>query len=129
MCPFCKDSHPISPFVPSSCGTFVEVTAVQEVVRAKYNKNIKCAKCGQGGGEMVQWQNAYIHANDCTPGVRTMAEPPKYSKLAGVIYNMQAGWIKTQLEKITGKAVPVDEVTPNGTKTGVVLGHFFYGKT
>ena len=129
MCPFCKPSHPVVPFQQASCGTMIEVNAVQEVIRAKFDKRIKCAKCGQGGGEMVRWQNAFLHVNDCTPGVKTMAEPPKYSKLAGVVYDMPASWFKTQLEKITGRAVPVDEITPDGTKTGVVLGHFFYGKT
>ena len=129
MCPFCKPSHPVVPFQQAQCGTMIEVQAVQEVYRAKFDKRIKCAKCGQGGGEMVRWQNAFLHVIDCAPEIRTMAEPPKYSKLAGVVYNMQASWIKSQLEKFTGKAVPVDEVTPDGQKTGVVLGHFFYGKT
>jgi hypothetical protein len=128
MCPFCKPSHAIFPFQPSACGTMVEVSATQEVLHAKRARNIKCAKCGQGGGDMVKWQNAYIHTHDCSPEIKTMAEPPKYSKLAGVVYKMNASWVKSQIEKLTGRAVPVDEVTPDGVRTGTVLGHFFYRK-
>lgn len=109
----------------SLCGTRLEVRAVQVVFRAKYQKDMICVKCGQGGGDMVRFQNAFIHADDCMPGVATFTEPPKYSKVAKLLYNFPA-FIKSIIEKKYGKIMPVDEVNPQGERTGVVLGYFFY---
>jgi hypothetical protein len=125
-CPFCKPSHKIMPGMEALCGTRLEVRAVQIVFKAKYEKDMKCAKCGQGGGEMVRFQNAFIHANDCTPGVATLTEAPKFSKWAQIVWGIPWPALKARIEKRTGKAMPVDEVTPDGARTGVVLGHFFF---
>ena len=124
-CPFCKPSHKILPGMEAMCGTRLEVRAVQIVFKAKYEKNMKCAKCGQGGGEMVRVSNAYVHTNDCTPGSTFLTETPAFSKLAGLVHKLPV-ILRSRVEKYTGRAMPVDEVTPTGERTGVVLGHFFY---
>jgi len=124
-CPFCKPSHKILPGMEALCGTRLEVRAVQIVFKARYEKDMKCAKCGGGGGEMVRFQNAFVHTHDCTPGVATLTEPPKFSRWAAFVAKLPDS-LKNRIEKRTGKAMPVDEVTPTGERTGVVLGHFFY---
>jgi hypothetical protein len=98
--------------------------AVQTVYRAKFIKDMVCAKCGQGGGDMVRFQNAFIHVNDCSPGVVTLVEPPSLSFWARRVYFMPI-WFKSRIEKRTGRAMPVDEVLPDGQRTGKVLGYFF----
>lgn len=123
-CPFCKPTHKIAPGMESLCGTRLEVRAVQIVIRAKYQKDMVCVKCGKGGGDMVRFQNAFIHANDCTPGVATLTEPPEYSRLAKWIYKLPE-FIKSRIEKKYGNIMPVDEVNQKGERTGVVLGYFF----
>jgi hypothetical protein len=124
-CPFCKPTHKILPGMEYPCGTRIEVRAAQMVFKAKYEKNMVCAKCRKGGGEMVRFQNAFIHTHDCTPGVATFTEPPKFSKIAEAL-SRSPEWLKDRVEKRFGKIMPVDEVTPDGTRTGVVLGYFFY---
>ena len=126
MCPFCNPSHPIMPFIPSPCGTVVEVTAVQLVFRAKYAKDMICAKCGQGGGEMVVWNEAFIHTHDCTPGTATLLVEPKYSKIAKAVFGLSDGKIKTLIQNILGEAKEVAEAKPDGKRTGKILGYFFY---
>jgi hypothetical protein len=126
LCPFCNPTHPLRADQATACGTIVRVQAVQTVFRSNYSrKNMVCVKCGKGGGEMVVWQNnAFVHTHDCSPGVAAMNEPPKISKAAGIIYNLHPR-IKTLIELVTGKTMKVDEVTPDGKRTGVILGHFF----
>ena len=126
MCPFCKPSHPISPFALSPCGTMVEVRATQEVIRARYDKKIKCAKCGEGGGDVVRWQNAYVHVHDCAPDIKTLSSEPKFSNFAKMVYNLSDGLFKRTIQRYMGRAVTVDEVTPDGKRTGVILGYFFH---
>lgn len=124
-CPFCFPSHPLDPSKVAACGTHIEVHAVQEIIRAKLVNDLKCIKCGQGGGEMVRFQNAYIHTHDCTPGKTVITEEPQYSRLAKVIYNFP-DFLKRPLEKRLGRASPVEEIDTSGAKTGEVLGYFFY---
>lgn len=124
MCPFCAEPHPISPFAPAPCGTRVVVTAEQVVYRAAYNKKMVCAKCHKGGGNMVLWHNAFLHTPDCDPTIRTPINPPEFSKLAGWIYKRK-GFIRDTLEKVYGKVMAVEEVTPDGTLTGTILGYYF----
>lgn len=126
MCPFCDPTHPILPFVPSACGTGIEIKAIQKIYEGKYNKDMICAKCHERGGKMVLWNNAFIHAHNCTPGVSVLAEEPKYSRVARFVYGMKEGKIKDLIQNRLGRAVAVDEVTPEGNKTGRVLGHFFH---
>ena len=123
-CPFCKPTHKILPGAESACGTRPEVRAVQMVFRAKYEKDMICAKCGQGGGEMVMFRNAFVHAYDCTPGVATLVEEPKFTPLAQIVYKLPSA-LKSRIEKHTGRAMQVDEVMPTGERTGKVLGYTF----
>jgi len=126
ICPFCETPHALRPDRTSSCGTRLVLTAEQTVLRAKYEKNVVCVKCGKGGGEMVMRQNAFVHKSDCTPGVAFLTEPPKFSKLAYFIGKIKQGRIRNTIESFMGKAMPVDEVLENGTRTGTVLGYFFH---
>lgn len=126
ICPFCKVPHPLYPNTPAKCGTHLVLSAEQTVFRAKADKRFVCVKCGKGGGEMVKYQNAYIHIEDCSPGVMTMTEPPRFSRLAGVVGGIKSERARKFIEQFTGRSMPVDEVTENGTRTGVVLGHFFF---
>jgi len=128
LCPFCADPHPIMPFVASPCGTMVTFYAEQTIYRAKADKRFVCAKCGEGNGEMVKWNDAFIHVPDCKPEVKTLLEPPTYSKLARYIHNMRDGKIKGFSQRVFGRTVAVEEVTPDGKLTGRVLGYFFQRK-
>lgn len=121
-CPFCVPTHPLRPDVGSACGTMLQVRAVQRVYRAKYEKHMTCVKCGKGDGEMVLFQNGFIHTHDCAPGVVALADPPKYSELAKRVHGTR--WQKL-IERIYGEIMPVHEVNPDGTKTGVTIGYFF----
>jgi len=125
LCPFCKPTHTLHPDIPSACGTKLILTAEQAVFRAKFNKKMICAKCHNGGGEMVIYQGGYIHTHDCAPGVMTMTVPPEFSDFAKHVYGFPE-WIKKRVQRYTGVAVPVEEILPNGTRTGVVLGYFFH---
>ena len=126
LCPFCTPSHPLNPAMPSLCGTTLILTAEQTTIRAKYQKNLVCVKCGKGGGEMVMFQNSYIHTHDCKPGVMTMTNPPKYSNFAALTYKLQNKFLKSNIERFTGRAMPVEEIDTKGNKTGVILGYFFW---
>jgi len=123
LCPFCKPAHELHPGFVEPCGTRLQLSAVQQVLKAKYSKSV-CAKCGKGGGELVRWMNAFIHTNDCSPDVMTMTVPTKFSKLAGIIYNSPIRARKF-FEKFTGQTMAATEVKPDGTRTGVTLGYFF----
>lgn len=125
MCPFCKPSHPLIMGGTALCGTDLQVRAIQTVFKAKYEKGMLCAKCGKGGGEMVMFQNAFVHINDCMPGVATLTQPPKFSLIARLLYRFPER-IKNALKKKFGEIMPVAEVLPDGTRTGKTLGYFFY---
>jgi len=123
-CPFCKPSHPLRADNKSTCGTVMQIRAVQVVYKAKYDNKLVCVKCGHGGGEMVRFQTSFIHTHDCSPGVATFTEPPNYSMLAKLLYKLPVR-ARTLLERTTGKIVPVEEVTEIGEKTGKIFGYIF----
>lgn len=125
MCPFCNPSHPLQPNVPALCGTMLVLTAEQIMFRAKFQKNMVCVKCGKGDGMMVMFQKAFIHTHDCAPGVIAMTEPPNYSKWAERVFAIKNEKLKKLIEKYTGRAVQVEEVTPGAIKTGVIFGYYF----
>lgn len=128
MCPFCKPSHPILPFVPSGCGTLVEFQAVQTVYRAKYREGMICVKCGKDKGEMVKFNDGYVHNYDCSPGTTTLTVLPDISLFAKFVFGMKDGRIKKYIQSKMGVASEVKEVTPNGELTGKTLGYFFHRK-
>lgn len=125
MCPFCKPSHVLIPGTTAKCGTDLQVRAVQMMFNAKYEKDMVCVKCGKGGGRMVRFQNSFVHADDCTPGVATLTEAPKFSTMARVMFHLPDR-IKELFKTSLGEIMPVAEVTPDGTRTGKTLGYFFY---
>ena len=125
LCPFCTPPHPINPDSPALCGTILQVRALQVVYKAKKYGNEVCVKCQKGGGQMVLFQGALVHTHDCTPGVVALSTPPKYSPFARWTYKLSDGKLKSFIQKRWGTAMPVEEVTPAGEKTGVVFGHFF----
>jgi hypothetical protein len=125
MCPWCKPTHILIPGQRAACGTELQVRAVQPVYKARYAKDMTCAKCGKGGGEMVPFANAFAHISNCMPGVAVLSEKPNFSRLASLVYRLPER-MKNVIEKRTGKAMPVDEVTEDGTRTGKILGHFFW---
>ena len=126
-CPFCTPTHSLYPDKPAPCGTIIQVKAVQVVIpqHTVKQKGIKCLKCGESTGEMVQYMNGYIHLIDCQPETKLMAEPPKFSKIAQIVYNLPER-VRKYIEPRTGAAKEVQEIDPNGKPTGKVLGHFFY---
>ena len=73
---------------------------------------------------MVRFLNAYVHVGDCAPGVVTLAEPPDTSFFAHGIYLLPLAF-RSRIEKVTGRVMPIDEVMPDGTRTGKKLGYFF----
>jgi hypothetical protein len=125
MCPFCVPSHPLRPDKVSACGTILILTAEQTVFRGKYEKKMVCVKCGKHGGDMILFQGAFVHNYDCSPGVVAMTEAPEFSDWAARVA-WTPEWIRKPIEKFTGRAQAVEEVLPDGTRTGVVLGYFFH---
>lgn len=127
LCPFCDPPHPISIGKPSPCGTQLKLTAVQALIPARtvHKYDLKCAKCHQGGGEMIQFHQGYVHLHECSPGTKLMTEAPAFSKAAKYIYKLPER-LRTPIERYTGSARMVREVDPQGNDTGVVLGYFFY---
>lgn len=126
LCPHCPIPHIIRVDQPSACGTLLRVVAVQPIYKAKYFKEMICAKCGKDGGEMVQQNQGFIHANNCVPGLVTLNDPPPFSKTAKWVYNMKPSQIKELLKKNLGTPQPVYEQTPEGAKTDIILGYVFY---
>lgn len=129
LCPFCTPSHPIIPGQESTCGTILRVTAVQTVIPARTvrDKDLKCVKCHKSGGVMVRYMNGFIHLEDCAPGTKLLAQPPKFNRLAGYVFNLPEK-LRAQVEKRTGKAQRVDEIDADGKETGKTLGYFFLSK-
>lgn len=125
MCPFCNPSHVLTTQGPAACGTQLQVRAVQTVYDARHNKSLVCVKCHKGGGKMVQFNNSMIHTPDCTPGVVTFIEKPQFSILANLVYHLPT-WARARVEPWTGRTEKVDEITPEGERTGRVMGYVFY---
>lgn len=126
-CPFCADRHQLIPNVESTCGTRIEVTAIQEVYPAHTvrHKNLTCVKCFQGDGEMVRYNNSYVHLVECKPGSRLLQEIPPNSPVAQFVYNLPA-WLKPHVEKLTGQSDRVLEIDEKGEKTGKVIAYIFW---
>lgn len=126
LCPFCPTPHTISTNSTSACGTILQVRALQTLYKAKRNDpKAICIKCQKGGGEMAIFQGALVHIHDCTPGVVAFSTPPEYSKFAKFAHGLKEGWLKHTIQKYFGTIVTVEEVTPEGVKTGTIYGHFF----
>lgn len=121
MCPFCNPSHALNLESGSSCGSEIQVRVVQTVYKAKYSSKLICVKCGLGGGEMVKFQNGFVHTHKCKPGVMTLETPPTYTRLAEFIYKFTPEWFRKKVG-----AIEVQEIFPDGTKTGVILGYAFF---
>lgn len=132
LCPYCPLPHPLIPGEVAACGTIVKVTAVQMVMparRARRDK-IRCMKCHQTeGGEMVKYNNGWIHATDCMPGTRFLALMPEFSKLAGWVFRLkETNLIRKWVEGVKGAAQEVHEIDAEGKETGTVLGYYFLKK-
>lgn len=128
MCPFCDVPHPVSVGKQAACGTELRVTAVQTVIPARtVNKHkLVCFKCNQGGGEMVPFNQGFIHLIDCAPGTKLLAEPPtNFSRWASWVYNLPLN-VRKKIEARTGVARKVEEIDPQGKPTGRTLGYLFY---
>lgn len=127
LCPFCAPKHPISPGIPSVCGTELRVTAVQTIISARTARleKLTCIKCGKTGkGEMVRYFSGYIHLEDCNPDVQMLTAIPEYSKWAEFVFKLPE-WMRAQVEKLTGVVQRVNGLTPEGQETGEVEGYFF----
>jgi hypothetical protein len=125
LCPFCQPPHAILPGV-ETCGTTLKVMAVQTVLKnhaTRYNK-IPCLKCHQIGGEMVRYNNGFIHLVDCLPGTRLLTAPPKFSNTARIIFKLPAG-ARKRMERAFGRAQECREIDADGQETGKILGYFF----
>lgn len=128
LCPWCKPTHPLSTVGVSACGTQLQLRAVQTVYHAKYRKDMVCIKCQKGGGDMARFNNAFVHILDCMPGVATLIDPPKFSRMASLVFKLPIK-IKSIIEKYFGEVKVVEEVDVDGARTGNILGHFFYQRS
>lgn len=127
MCPFCNPTHPLAPGKANQCGTEIRVTAVQAIISALTvrQEQLTCVKCRKTGtGEMVRYMNGFIHVEECAPEIQLLREIPKYSRWAKFVYRLPEG-MRALVEKRTGVAQSVHELTPEGKETGVVQGYFF----
>jgi hypothetical protein len=127
-CPFCVPSHPIHANRPTTCGTEIQVKAVQYMItqHTAKQKGITCMKCHKDtGGNMVACMNGFIHAHDCTPGTVVLSSEPKYDKWAAKVYKLPDK-IRKAIEKRMGEVKRIDEVDKDGNETGKILGYFFY---
>lgn len=126
LCPFCVPAHVLTPGVPSTCGTILKLTAEQRILPSRITRmnHIKCLKCHQEGGEMIQYMNGFIHLEDCNKETRLLPDLPAFSFWARLVFSMPAK-IRKQVEKVTGLSQAVHEIDREGNMTGRVLGHFF----
>lgn len=126
-CPFCADHHLLLPGKESTCGTHIEVSAVQEVIGARFSKaeNLVCLKCHKSGGEMVHYHSGFVHLVDCAPETRLLQEPPRFNPLAGFVFKLHPR-VRGIVERLTGRADQVLEIDQFGNATGKILGYFFW---
>lgn len=80
-CPFCFPPHPLIVDQVTSCGTKLELVAIQRTYTS-----VKCVKCGKFEGTLVKQGENYQHAYDCVPGVVLLDEPPVPSRSARMVY-------------------------------------------
>lgn len=125
LCPFCIPTHPLAVGKDSACGTTLKVTAVQVVVPARtvHKYNLVCVKCGKSNGEMVKFNQGYIHLRECDPGTILLAETPQFTKWAALVFKLPEP-IRKWIEKMTGIAREVRK-----KETDEVQGYFFYRNT
>ena len=130
LCPFCEIPHPIEVGKDSACGTTLVIRAVQTQypTRTVNKHKLICVKCHKGGGEMIRFNNGFVHLHDCSPNTKLMAAPPEFSPWAAAVYQMPK-LVREPLEKIYGYAKQVKEIDPQGAETGKVLGYFFFRGT
>lgn len=83
MCPFCPRPHPLPLDGPASCGTRLDIRAIQKVY-----KGVACVLCGGQQGTMVKVGDKYKHAHNCTPGKELYTTPPPFSRSAGLMWHM-----------------------------------------
>lgn len=102
------------------------VSAVQTVypTRTVNKYKLTCLKCGQSGGEMIRFNNGYIHLADCAPSVKLLATVPEFSRLAKIVRRAPK-WLSAIIERYLGKVQEVKEIDADGKDTGVTLGYFF----
>lgn len=127
-CPFCQPSHVILPGKPTTCGTEIQVKAVQYMItqHTAKQKGITCMKCHKDtGGNMVACMNGFIHVHDCAPGTVVLSSEPKYDKWAEKVYKLPAK-VRKMIEKKMGEVKRIDEIDAQGKETGKILGYFFY---
>lgn len=126
LCPFCKPPHPILPNEATPCGTQIRVIAVQTIYskHTVAHEKMICVKCKQGGGEMIQYMNSFVHLQDCNPNLKLLPQMPEFDRMAGVVFKLPAK-LRAFVEKRTGIAQQVEEIDTQGNKTGKVLGYFF----
>lgn len=126
-CPFCDDHHVLLAGEESTCGTSVEVRAVQQVISSRLSRveNIHCMKCHKPGGEMVRYRNGFIHTYNCSPDTKLLQDTPKMSILAQLVYKSSPK-IREFLERFTGQACQIQEIDSEGNKTGKVIGYSFW---
>jgi hypothetical protein len=129
LCPFCTPPHPILPGEIYPCGSEVRVTVAQEVFSSHFtkHKNIHCLKCHTVGGEMVRYNNGFVHLVDCVPGTRLLTVPPTFSQRARFVFGLPKT-IRKNIEKRSGPVQEVREIDEAGKETGKVLGYFFLKK-
>ncbi len=126
MCPFCPVPHPISVGQNAACGTKLVVSAVQTVYPTRtVNKfNLACLKCGKSGGEMIRFNNSYVHLHECAPAVKLLASAPQFSWAARLLWGAPR-WLSALTEKWLGRVQEVQEIDIDGKETGKILGYFF----
>ena len=128
LCPFCHPEHVILPGKPTTCGTTIQVVAVQKMITQHTAKqhNITCMKCHQStGGDMVACMNGFIHTFDCAPGTVVLSAEPKYSKWAEKVFHLPEK-VRKVIEKKMGEVKEIAEIDAKGKETGKILGYFFY---
>ena len=128
LCPFCTPPHAIIPGKPTTCGTQIQVKAVQYMITQATAKRrgITCMKCHKDtGGDMVQCMNGFIHTYDCAPGTVVLSSEPKYDKWAEKVYKLPAK-VRKVIEKKIGEVKQIKEIDAHGNETGKILGYFFY---
>lgn len=125
-CPFCTDRHLLDPRKEGTCGTRVEVMAVQEIITEKMvlAEKLTCLKCHQGGGDMVRFNKGFIHLKECSPEKIYLHEEPDYNLLAKFIYHLPAK-IRGLAERYTGRSIRIEDIDKSGNKTGKILGYLF----
>lgn len=104
----------------------MQVLAVQTVypTRTVHKYSLKCLKCGGSDGEMIRFNNGYVHVADCAPSVKLLATVPEFSRAARIVKHAPK-WLSAIVEKYTGKVQEVQEIDAEGKETGKTLGYFF----